>query len=861
MHVFMLKKYTYILSPLLLSLLIMSCHSDVGEVNPAIEQTNQITVPLNFEEVDGNLVGYILDNENNPVAGAQVSIYSGETISNEFGVFAFENTKVDLQGTFIKVEKEGYLIGSDMVYPNSNGNGTSRIKMLKIINETSFEASEGGIVNIQGGGTITFSPSSLIRSNGSIYDGKVSSTAYMVSPTDPELGVLMAGGLLGLDQKGRHRVLSTYGMLAVELRGFDNQILRLKSDKIADLSFPIDDSLQGTVESDVPGWSFNFQDGLWHESAITTNDNQNFKTSINSLGFWNLALPNAVSQVCGRLIYTNDLPAKSYVVQIINNGLPSRIGITDQDGYFCGKVPFGENLKFQVLHPICKNVLKEMAIGQFEEVGTIGDVIIDVDEEYITGAIECGGDEISNATIIIESGDYTSIHYPNSNGLFSINLDEILCSSSTYSLFAYNNTTQMMSEVVELTANSAEILNLEVCQVDCTLGAVFEFEKEDYCLDGDYSRVSIQVAGGSGDYGYAWQDGSTDIFMNNPASGQVLCVEIIDNTTGCELTLCEEVDSYKRISIESISSANLECQKTSGFITLGLIGGNGLIEYTWTGPDGYASNEKEVENLSPGTYEIVVKDEGGCEASASVDVYDVTTPVSSAVEEYCNVTIINIEELEGYKPYTYNWEGGTPNGNQLYVYSPGFYKLTLTDANACSLIRSWEISKVGLLPVIDPTFTCEAGTVTFSNLQTEYDYFYEVFGSSDKIPVNFVLDKAELSILETGYRFKLGSENETFSDCSITESIELPRFEGLEIDFVSPVSCETCSDGSIEYNLNVDKDCIDCSIGDAIVLRSEDGADVTVMNNEKQLDKGEYYVVVLDSNSGCYIAHSLVVVE
>ena len=102
-----------------------------------------------------------------------------------------------------------------MVYPNSNGQGTARIKMLKVINEPSFEASEGGVINITGGGTITFPPSSLIRGNGSIYDGIVKSTVYKLSPSDSEFGVEMSGGLLGIDNKGRHRVLSTYGMLAI----------------------------------------------------------------------------------------------------------------------------------------------------------------------------------------------------------------------------------------------------------------------------------------------------------------------------------------------------------------------------------------------------------------------------------------------------------------------------------------------------------------------------------------------------------------------------------------------------------------------------------------------------------------------
>ncbi len=862
MHVFMLKKYTYLLSPLLLALFIMSCHSDIGEVNPNTEQTNQITVPLVFEEVEGDLIGYVFDDSNDPIAGANVSIYSGETITNEFGVFTFEKVKIDLQGTFIKVEKDGYMLGSDLVYPNANGKGTARIMMLKILDEPVFDASDGGVVQIQGGGTITFPPSSLTRPNGSIYDGKVKTTAYRISPSDPDFGNQMSGALLGKDLEGRHRVLSTYGILALELRGFDNQKLRIKSDKVAELSFPIEDELQSFVGSEIPAWNFDFQDGLWYEKVITSNDKQNFTTSINVPGYWNIALPNAISQVCGKLIYNNQLPAKNYVVQIIYNNLPSRIGITDQDGYFCGKIPFGENLKFQVLHPVCGEILKDLAIDPFEEVGTIGDVILEVEEKYISGTIECGGELIDNSTIIIESNGTTNIFYPDADGAFSINLDAILCgSTSSYTLFAYDNATEVTSELQELTAEYSETLRLEVCSTECLAQAIFEYEKEDYCSDGAYNRVYIGIANGSGEYTYEWQDGSTGNFLNDPSPGSEVCVMVMDEVNNCEYTFCDEVLSYKRLGIESIYSSNTECQMASGFVTIEVIGGKEPLQYEWKGPEGYVSSEAQIEGLSPGIYTLTIQDGGGCEATETSVVYDVTTPIQFAIEDLCEQSVITIEEDEGYKPYVYNWDAGMAVANQLYVHSPGVYTLTITDANSCTRRTSITLSQAGLLPIINPIYECEIGTLTFSELQSGFDYYYQSFGSNDKIPLDLVQGKIEVLILEAGYRFDLGSENSFSGNCSTAELVELPRFEGLEIGAVTPVSCESCSDGSIEFNVNIDEDCIDCSPGEVIVTRIEDGMDVTDLNIEKQLERGEYYVIVLDDNTGCYIAHSLVVVE
>jgi hypothetical protein len=862
MYVFMLKKYTYLLVSLFVVCCTISCHNDVGDINPESEQTNQITKPLEFGEIEGTLIGYIFDNTNNPISGANVSIYSGETTTNEFGMFNFVNAKLDPQGTFIKVEKEGYLVGSDLVYPSSNGKGTSRIMMLKVLNVPSFQASEGGVVEIVGGGTIAFPPSSLIRSNGSIYDGEVRSTAYRLSPSDYEFGSKMCGGLLGIDKEGRHRVLSTFGIIGAELRGFDNQILKMKSDKVAELTVPIEENLQSLVADNITAWNFDFQDGLWNEKIIATNNNQEFITTIDALGFWNMAIPSAISQVCGRLIYTNELSAKNYVIHITNNGLSSRIGITDQGGYFCGKLPKGENLVLQVVHPVCGDVLMELSIGPFDDVGTIGDVVLEIEEKYISGIVECGGEGINDATIIATNIGQTNFFKPKANGSFSINLEELTCgSSSEFTLFAYDNSTGMASQVMNLDSDISESIKLEVCQEECLADGAFMYEKEDYCQNGPFSSMSVEVSHGSGEYTYEWPDGSTEIFYSDPTPEGEICVNVKDVVTGCEYQFCDLVNLYKKISIVSIYSSNTECLVNSGFINLEVEGGRGALEYEWSGPDGYFSDDSNIKDLSPGVYSLLIRDDADCEASESNEVYNVTTPIELSKEDQCSVSIITIEENDGYKPYTYNWSGGNASGNQLFVYFPGVYNLTMTDVNLCTRSTQLTINKVGLLPEIDPNFDCEAGVVTFSNIQPGFDYFYQAFGSSEKIPIEVVSGKLEVLILEAGYRFEIGSEIPEVGDCSKSEEIELPKFDGLEIGAIINPTCETCADGSIEYEVVLGAECQDCIPGEVIVINAENGSDVTDLNDQKELEIGEYYVIVLDDSNECYIAHSLVILE
>ncbi|MDF1695079.1 MAG: carboxypeptidase-like regulatory domain-containing protein [Saprospiraceae bacterium] len=858
----MLKKYTFQLTLLFAVAFFVSCHNDVGDINPETETNSQITVPLEFNEIEGDLIGYIYDAENNPVTNVDVSIYSSTTTTNAFGFFSFEDVKLDPQGTFVKAEKSGYLLGSDLVYPNTNGKGTSKIELLRESQDLTFDAATGGVLTISGGGTISFPSSALMRSNGSSYDGTVSATAYTIHADDPHLGSKMAGGLIGIDVEGRHRVLSTFGMVAIELRGFDNQPLRIRSDKSAVLTIPISEELINKIDGDIMAWSFDEVEGLWLETSLASFVGSSFSVSIKKLGFWNIGYDYGVSQVCGKVKFSNELPAKNYTVQIDNNGLPSRIGITDQDGFFCGKIPLGEELRLEVLHPVCGTVLKELFIGPFEDIGTIGDIVIDIDEDYISGKIECNGEGINTATIMTNSGGIRNIFFPNANGSFSINLGEISCNSSNpFTLVVFDDKLSLSSDIYELSADFSESLEIEICQVECTASSEFVYEKEDYCIDGDYNRVSVDIEGGSGEYSYIWQNGSTDIYLNDLMSGSEVCVEVTDIVTECTYTFCDQVEVYKRLRIDNIYSSNDECFKNSGFIEMSFEGGKAPFSFEWTGPAGFFSQNEKIEDLIPGSYDIKIIDSGDCEVSESIEVYDVTTPIQSSKEDFCDLSIITIAELDGYKPYTYTWDAGEALGNQLFVYDPGVYNLTMTDANNCMRSTSLTISKAGSLPDIDISLSCEGGVITFSNLPSGFDYFYIPSDSEDKIPVNLSQGKLNLEIIETGYRFDLGSENPIFSNCFTTESVELPHFEGLKNISTTSVSCDVCADGKIEYTIDDGEVCESCTPGEARVLSAENMNDVTAINEAGELTKGEYYVVVLDENNACYIAHSLVVLD
>ena len=138
---------------LLVLFTISSCHKD--EFAPNEDQTTIFTAQV-VEEITGKIVGYVYDENNKPVQDATVQIYSSTTKTNKFGVYVFDNEKMDKQGTYVTVRKSGFILGSDLVYPDESATTYSRVGLLALETNKTFTANEGGEIQVTGGGKINF---------------------------------------------------------------------------------------------------------------------------------------------------------------------------------------------------------------------------------------------------------------------------------------------------------------------------------------------------------------------------------------------------------------------------------------------------------------------------------------------------------------------------------------------------------------------------------------------------------------------------------------------------------------------------------------------------------------------------------
>ncbi len=843
-------------------MLFASCHKDVNDDTLNSETTTQITVPYTFPEIDGTLIGYVYGENNQPIANAAVSIYSSSTTTNEYGVFQLSDVKLDGQGTLVIVTKDGYIEGSDFIYPNDNGAGTARLKLLKSDVTGSFNSEAGGIVDFGANGLVTFSANSIVQQSGSAYNGLVEADIKSSYPVEPSFNDELKGGLIGVDDEGKNTVLGSFGSTFIALQTTSGANLKIKSEQTFTIKFPIDQSQLPVAKEEINVWKYDASTGYWNEVGLAQKSGVYYIIKVPEVGNYMFAEPFSITHYCARLITEADLPARNFKFNVYINNKLCGTGISDNDGYICSKLPRGEDLDLQIIHPLCNEVLKNVSIGPFDQPINGGDITIETQQDIRSGNVLCSNEPVSDAVIIIRSEGNTQIQVTDGSGAFNLNLGDIICNEEqVFEVIALKGNN--ISPILEVSATNMLELKLEICESACDYTVSFLYEKIDYCETGDYDVIKAAIDGGSGQYSYKWVDGGSGAANASLGTGIESCVTVTDLSTGCIVVHCEIVPGYTRLELVDISSYNTACTQNGGVLNVSVLGGVEPYGYRWFSDNGFNASIPNPSSVWPGLYQLTITDVNECELYTEVEVYDVTTSLGSEVLKFCDFSTITLGEISGYGPFTYNWQwnGGQSDEADLNIFSPGKYDVSVTDQNGCLRSISITVSNVGTVVELDPNFDCEEKLILFNALNPDYQYFYESIGTEDRFDLINGGGQVVVPILESGYRYYFGAEDLN-AGCDNKELIELPHFEGLLIQNIENTSCSSCNDGFINVFLDNNQDCTGgCVTGEILIKDKLTGTDVTNTNEQIELAAGNYIVIVTDVNTGCYIAHEEVIIE
>ncbi len=159
----------------------------------------------------------------------------------------------------------------------------------------------------------------------------------------------------------------------------------------------------------------------------------------------------------------------------------------------------------------------------------------------------------------------------------------------------------------------------------------------------------------------------------------------------------EAVVTVNSLPVVSASNDGPGCEGS----TINLSGGSdGMVSYTWSGPNGFSSTEQnpEITNITlsgAGTYTLNIVDGNGCENSTTTDIVVNSNPTitASSNSPICEGSPINLTSTPagGSGVYaSYSWTGPNTFNSQnatiatSTLIDAGDYYVTVTDNNGCS---------------------------------------------------------------------------------------------------------------------------------------------------------------------------------
>jgi len=359
-------------------------------------------------------------------------------------------------------------------------------------------------------------------------------------------------------------------------------------------------------------------------------------------------------------------------------------------------------------------------------------------------------------------------------------------------------------------------------------------------VDTVYSFPSIRTGLSAGEYTVNVNDSSLptnlEFFINIPVSSGVCA-----NVAGVQNTTC----NLNNGSITGSSSSNYS---STNF-------------YLYSGTDVYITsavtntNEAIFQNLTAGTYYLLVQDIGGCTGVSETIIVEESSAMDFGLYVVPNSSCggaplgkLYVTGQTGTAPYTYLWSNNQTT-SFITGLTSGNYSVTVTDATGCVVTKNGvivDVSPVGFgnFIVTQPTCFASNGVVTLTISGGTAPYYYSASSGNNEISYAQTFTVSGLPS---------GSYSVTVTDaafCTFTQTTELLTPNGI-----SSVSIQGNNSGCSDNDGSIQISVVNGTTPYTYTLVNPNGGTsvVSTSNNSNtfsSLSGGTYFVSVQDF-SGC----------
>ncbi|MCC6723407.1 MAG: hypothetical protein IT258_02775 [Saprospiraceae bacterium] len=427
-----MKKFALFLFAIAMT--IFACRKDVDHVDvvetpyvpPILKQWEQ---PI--RSVTGTLIVFVSNEAGAPVPDAKVELGNQTLTTDQYGHAFFRDADMNAEGTFIKVENSAYFTGSRRFFPVDGAETRVKVELIAKQFNQGFASQDGGVVEVDGGASITFPENSIRKANGTPYNGAVKVAAHWLDPTNPRTLDRMPGNLQGINNQGTEVVMATYGMVVAELQDEDGNPLNILKDKTATIKMPVPTSQLATAPAEIPLWSYYEEYGVWAEEGKASLQNGVYVGEVSHFSFWNCDYPYPALNFTAKFVDENGNPLVNYHVtlKVLPNGGCGH-GYTDNMGEVGGLIPEGEEMLLEV-YGQCYEVIYSAQIGPFTADVDLGQIVVPnsaLNPTTLTGQlVDCNNQPVLNGIAIFQFDGQTVYEYT-TTGSFDVSFST--CTSS-----------------------------------------------------------------------------------------------------------------------------------------------------------------------------------------------------------------------------------------------------------------------------------------------------------------------------------------------------------------------------------------------------------------------------------------------
>ena len=414
-------------------------------------------------DLTNSVAGRVTDLNNAPISNAIVTAGPTTTTTDIDGQFLIRNADLNKDAGFVIVRKAGYFPGSRTFFVSGNVVNL-KIKLIPKIVSGTFVASEGGIINARGGGSVDIGANAIVNATtGAAFTGNVSISAFFLDPVDDGFEEYMPGDLRGITSTNQERMLKSYGMMAIEMTDQSGNRLQLAPGKNATITMPIPGFMQTNAPATIPLWYFDETKGLWQEEGIAVKDGANYVGDVKHFSFWNSDVP--VESIKLEVTFTSGKgsPPANMLVTVTSPTYGTRSGYTDNKGTVIGLVPANEGLELKVFNE-CGEIIYSKNIGPFNTDTSLDNInvgSINIYDRYtISGSIvDCDNRPVTDGLVQVSGG---GIYFNASivDGSFSIAVPRC------------KDVVPITLVVYDLANEGESILHLDVDNTDQVIGTI-----------------------------------------------------------------------------------------------------------------------------------------------------------------------------------------------------------------------------------------------------------------------------------------------------------------------------------------------------------------------------------------------------